>query len=108
MFDTMLNVMSVTTNAPTDEELGDGAEPQVLMTLVPAVALPLADPTDPSRPIVVPVGNLRFRLDGEAAVSIGEKLAEEGRRMPRRSRVEIASSVSAAEEAARRVAELRG
>lgn len=108
MFDTMLNIMSVNTNAPTTEEIDQGANPEVIVTLTPGLMLPIADPSDPTHPVVVPGGNIRFRLDGESAVSIGRKLVEEGERMPKRSRIEVASSLSGAEGAARRLAELKG
>lgn len=104
----MLNVMSVTTSAPSEEDLANGATPEIIMSLGLGIVLPLADPANPSQPVVVPGGQVRFRLDGEAAEEVGNKMAEEGARLPRRSRLEIASSVSAAEEAARRLESLRG
>lgn len=108
MFDTLLNIMSVTTQAPSPEELDAGAEPELIVSLVPGLVLPLADPGNPHQPIVVPMGQLRFRLDGEASVRIGSKLVEDGERIPARSRVEVATSMAGAEEAARRLEELRG
>lgn len=104
----MLNIMSVNTNAPTPDEIDQGATPEVIVSLTPGLMLPIADPNDPSHPVVVPGGNIRFRLDGDSAVAIGRKLVEEGERMPKRSRIEVASSVASAEEAARRLAELTG
>lgn len=108
MFDTMLNIMSVTTQAPSPEELDAGADPEVIVSLVPGLVLPLADPGDPHKPIVVPLGQLRFRIDGDASKTIGAKLVEEGERLPARSRVEVATSMAGAEETARRLEELRG
>lgn len=108
MFDTMLNVMSVTTQAPTEKELEAGASPELVLSLVPALILPVADPENPNQPIIVPAGHLRFRIDGEAAVSVGRKMIEEGERLPRRPRVEVATSLSGAEDAARRLEGLRG
>ncbi len=108
VFDAMLNVMSVNTSAPTDEDIANGAEPMLVISLVPGLMLPLADPNNPSQPIVVPGGNLRFRLDGEAAVAIGQKMVEDGKRLPKRSRIEIASDLTGAEKAAEHMNSLRG
>lgn len=107
MIDAMLNIMSVTTQGPSQEELDAGANPELIVSLVTGLVLPLADPGNPNQPIVVPAGQVRFRLDGDAAVTIGEKMAEEGKRLPARPRVEVATSLAGAEDAARRLEGLR-
>lgn len=109
MFDATLNVMSVHTDAPTQEQIDQGANPEVIMSIVPGIVLPLADPANPTEPVVVPGGQFRIRLDGEAAVTIGTRLAEQGKALPpRRPKIEVAASLAGADEAARRLAELRG
>jgi hypothetical protein len=107
MFDAMLNIVSLTPNAPSEEEIAAGAPPEVMVGLVLGLMLPLADPSDPSRPLMVQGGNLRFRLDADSAVAFGKKLVAEGERLPKRSRIEIASSMTNAEQAAERLNSLR-
>lgn len=108
MFDTMLNVLSVTTSGPSEDDVANGADPHIVVSVLTGMALPLADPANPGQPLVVPGGQVRFRLDGDAAVAIGTKLAEQGAALPKRPRIEIAQSLAGAEQAAERIASLRG
>lgn len=94
-------------NAPSEEALAQGANPEVMLALTPALMLPLADPQNPTQPIYVPLKTINFLLNGPAAVKLGEGLMTEGARMPGPSRIEVATSLTGAEQAAARLDALR-
>lgn len=100
MYDLTLLALAVNTTAPSDEDISDGADALLLMSVTSGIALPYSDPSHMGRPIVVPVAQVRFRLDGDACIAIGTEMVTCGNRMPRPSGLEIVRDLSDAERAA--------
>jgi hypothetical protein len=100
----MLDVAGLDVTTPTPEEIEAGARPEIIVTLFTAseTPLPIADPSNPGQPIVVPLPGprYRFRLDGEGAEGVGARLIEAGSKLPRRSRIETATSLVGVQHAA--------
>jgi hypothetical protein len=106
-FETTYNIIGLSAHAPSDEELEAGAEPLVTVNITPGLMLPMENPQAPGQPIVVPLGQIRYRINGEACIEFGETLINEGQRMPKRSKVDIVSSMAGVDEVADRLARLK-
>lgn len=108
LFDVMLmHALAVNTTAPTDEEVAAGTDPLLLMRITAGIALPLADPTQAGRPLMVPVAHFGFRVDRDACIAVGTQLISDGNRMPKPSGLEIVSDVAHAEQTAARLRTFR-
>jgi hypothetical protein len=108
LFDAKLELLSINLTSPDEDQINDGATPEVVTILTEAMALPIPDPSDPERPLLIPVGHYRFSLDGDTALAIGQQYIELGEKLPKRSRVIVSRNLSAAEQAAERLAALKG
>lgn len=97
----MLDLHGATVSYPSQEQIDAGANPELIVTLVTGLTLPIADPSDPSSPLVVPGARFRLRFDGEDAVTVGKQMIAGGETLPKRSRIPVASSLAEAEQVAR-------
>lgn len=94
------------TTAPTDEELSAGADALLSVSVTSGIALPLVDPAS-GRPLIVPIANISFRVDGDACLAIGTEMVNCGTRMPKPSGLAIVRDLSDADQTAARLRNLR-
>lgn len=106
-FETTYNIIGISAHAPTDEELAAGADPLVMVNLTPGLMLPMENPAQPGQPVVIPLGQVRYRISGEASIEFGHTLVAEGERMPKKTHVDIATSMAGVEEVANRLSRLK-
>ncbi|WP_028058445.1 hypothetical protein [Candidatus Solirubrobacter pratensis] len=104
---TILHLMGGGVTAPEADEIEPGTVPTLVLNLVSGLALPFANPDDPGQPLVIPSQAFNFRMNADVAVQIGQMLLDSGQKMPKPSRLALATSVPGAEAAAARLAALK-
>jgi len=92
---------------PEESDIEPGTVPLLTLQLVEGLALPIPDPNNPGQPIVIPAVEYSFGLAGETAIQIGTRLVEGGEKLPKPSRIAVASNVQGVEAVADRLASLR-
>lgn len=103
-FNADLNVMGMSIAIPEDEAQPVGLK--VHLTVGQLFPMDSGDGT----PLQVPIGNLSFSLNKEAAKKMGEKLVEEADKMAEESKITVASASDLAkvQEAAEAVNKMKG
>lgn len=106
-FDATLNVVGTSIGAPTEEQLAQGAPSALELSLQIGQQLPFSQgPGHP--PVVAEFGTLRFGLDRDTAIEFFSKGLEAAQALPAKKPIEIASNLQGVEEAAERLAKLKG
>lgn len=82
MVEISLNTLAVDVESPTTEQLDAGAPPLLVMQVVGGSALPLADPSNPNRPVQFPSVAFNAPLNKESALSLSKLLAEKAADLP--------------------------
>lgn len=80
------------------EEGKENETDSIKLILTSGTPLPVS--ADGTNPIVVPIGTYEAELSGDVAVQLGEKLVEEGQKIPKKSAIETASNLSGVEQLA--------
>lgn len=105
MIDAIIQPLQIDLAVPTDEQIAEGANAlQVNITF--GAALPFGQPGQP--PIALPLGVLRVPIIREQALSLGDKLKEEGERLPKPSALITANSLEGVDKVANFTDGLRG
>lgn len=91
MFDITLQVASLSVGTDQNGE-------ELVVSLQSAIPLPFAAPGS-SQPIAVPIANISFSLDRDAAIKVGEQFKDEGEKLKPKSRLTVASDLSGVDQA---------
>lgn len=86
-FNAEINVMGMGLSIPDDPK----ATPEIKVNLTIGQLLPL-DSGD-GQPLQVPLGQVSFSLNREAAEQMGQKLTEEAAKLPPTSKISVATAV---------------
>lgn len=92
-FDMNLAVMSTAVGLPDLDKLPPGQEASVELVLTVPITLPFASSPD-GDPLSIPIGNVRFRMGRDDAVDFFRNALTAAERLPRKSDVLIANSMS--------------
>lgn len=104
-FDANITVGGLDLAVPGEEALKNGVHPHVEVILTVVQPLPIAQ--GPGQPLIVPLGNLKFPIGRDQAVEFFKKGLEAAEGLPPESKLEIASDLTAAEQAAQQMQAMR-
>lgn len=82
MVELTLDTLAIDADIPSQEALEGGAQPVVAAQVVGGSALPLADPTNPQRPLRFPSMAVNFALAKENALAFAKLLKEKAEQLP--------------------------
>lgn len=98
MIEVSLTVLGVRAEAPTEEALKGGADPEIFVQVIGATFLPF-EAAPGQGPMPVPSVAVKFALSKESALKLGKKLVEQGEKLPNKARIDIAQNLSGVDEA---------
>lgn len=101
MIDVTLNVETISIGKQ------EGQDDHLVVALQAGLPLPFARPGS-NLPVSVPAMTLRFKLDKDSALRIGEQLKEEGETLKSISPLEVATDLHAVEQVASAVEKIKG
>lgn len=102
MFDITLTVGPPSLTIPDSDNLEPG-RPVFLEAAFPVVQV---IPGPGGQPVPMAVGNCRIPIERDTAIQFGRTLVEEAEKLPKTSKLDIASSISEVEKAAQRMEQL--
>jgi hypothetical protein len=106
-FEISLTVGSASLVVPDEETIKAGTPPHVEIRLGVVQPLPFSEgPGAP--PVMAHIADVKYRLDPEMAVEFFEKGLAAAKTLPKSSGLEVATNLSAVEEAAKRLEKLKG
>lgn len=107
-FETTYNIIGISAHGPSVEDVEGGADPLVLVRVTPGLMLPIPNPRNPTQPLIIPIGDVQYRLDRTAAIEFGHNLVEEGERLPLpKPKIDVATSLAGVDAVADRLADLK-
>lgn len=103
MLEISIECIGVDADVPDDTQIEAGVPAHVMLQVVGGTDLPFASQPGSNRPLRVPTTSVRFSLTKEAATQLGDLLKEQAGKLPesKQSSLQIASSLSEAEQVAR-------
>lgn len=106
-FDATLTVGGLDVAVPNEDAIQNGIKPHVQVVLEVVQPLPLAQgPGQP--PVLAHFGTIKFHLGRDQAVEFFKLGLETAEKLPQESQLEIATDLSAAEQAAEALKRMQG
>lgn len=105
-FETSLNVLGTSIAVPDEESLKQGAPSAVEIVLAIAMQLPFGQQN--TGPMMAHIGNVKYTLDRDSAIQFFKGGLEAAEKLPPVSKLDIATDLSAVENAAEQMNSFRG